>query len=176
MYNYDNSSPTLTNCILWGDSPAEIYGDTPTVTYSDVGGGWPGLGNIDADPCFVDANNGDYHLKSQAGRWDSNSESWVSDDLTSPCIDAGNPGCPEANEPAPNGNRINMGAYGGTAEASKSPANWRSIADMNNDWIVDKNDLKVFCGYWLQKGQCIPSDLNRSGSVDFKDYAIFGRQ
>ena len=69
-----------------------------------------------------------------------------------------------------------MGAYGGTAEASKTPADWRSIADLTNDWTVDFNDLKVFVDYWLETSQCIPSDLNRSQSVDFSDFAIFGQQ
>ena len=172
IYNRSDCEPNLINCILWGNTPDQIYGGSPTVTYSDVQGGWTGLGNIDADPCFADPCNDDYHLKSQAGRWDANSESWVLDDVTSPCIDAGNPGCPETNEPLPNGNRINMGAYGGTAQASKSPANWRSIVDITNDWVVDSNDLKVFFGYWLNTGQCIPGDLDRSQSVDFADFAL----
>jgi hypothetical protein len=64
--------------------------------------------------------DGDYHLKSQAGRYDPNSQSWVMDDVTSPCIDAGDPNSSVGDEPEPNGGRINMGAYGGTAEASKS--------------------------------------------------------
>jgi hypothetical protein len=42
------------------------------------------------------------------------------DDVTSPCIDAGDPNSPVGDEPEPNGDRINMGAYGGTTEASKS--------------------------------------------------------
>ncbi len=63
---------------------------------------------------------GDYHLKSQAGRWDPETSSWVQDIVTSPCIDAGDPNSPVGGEPAPNGGRINIGAYGGTAEASKS--------------------------------------------------------
>jgi len=177
MENF-NSTITLTNCILWDNLPPQIgnYNSTSVVTYSDIQGGWLGLGNIDADPCFVDPNNGDYHLKSQAGRWDSNSQSWVMDYVSSPCIDAGNPGCTEANEPTPNGNRINMGAYGGTAEASKSPAYWRSIADMTNDWIVDSNDLKVFADYWLNAGECLPGDFDRSLFVDFNDFAILGGQ
>ena len=184
-----SSNVQLTNCIMW-DGGNEIWnprGSIITLTYSDVYGGqmsvydpcesmiW-GDGNIDTDPCFVEPNNGDYHLKSQAGRWDSNSVSWVKDNVTSPCIDSGNPGCPEANEPAPNGNRRNMGAYGGTAEASKSPTYWRSIADLTNDWIVDSNDLKVFVSYWLQTGECIPGDFDRSQFVDFNDFAIFGGQ
>ena len=59
-----------------------------------------------------------YHLKSQTGRWDGNQ--WVNDTDTSPCIDAGDPTSDFTNEPAPNGNRINMGAFGNTAKASKS--------------------------------------------------------
>jgi hypothetical protein len=170
------SGTTLINCILWDNTNSQLSGGSSNIMYSDVEGGWPGLGNIDADPCFADPCNGDYHLKSQVGRWDVNSQSWVLDYVTSPCIDAGNPGCPEANEPAPNGNRRNMGAYGGTAEASKSPANWRSIADMTNDWAVDYNDLKVFVDYWLETGECIPSDLDRSLFVNFNDFAIFGME
>jgi hypothetical protein len=181
----------LTNTTLWYNSPDEIhpYSTTIEASYSDIAGGWAGIGNIVADPCFADPGhwiydpfddfwvNGDYHLKSQAGRWDPSSQTWVLDDVTSSCIDAGNPGCPLGDEPnEPNNVRINMGAYGGTAEASKSPANWRSIADMTNDWVVNSNDLKVFVDYWMQTGECIPSDLNRSQSVDFNDFAIFGLQ
>jgi hypothetical protein len=59
-------------------------------------------------------------LKSQAGRWEAATGTWVIDDVTSPCIDAGDPNSPVGDEPQPNGERINMGAYGGTAEASKS--------------------------------------------------------
>jgi len=164
----------VTNCILY-DGGDEIWnndGSTITVSYSNVEGGWPGTGNINSEPFLADAINGDYHLKSEAGRWDANSESWVQDDVTSPCIDAGNPGCPLGDEPVPNGNRRNMGAYGGTAEASKSPINWRSIADLTNDWVVDSNDLKVFIDYWLETGECIPGDLNRNQSTNSADFAL----
>ncbi|MBA7619896.1 hypothetical protein ES703_27238 [subsurface metagenome] len=196
ILNFGGGTVTLTNCILWGDwFGEEIAGGPVVVTYSNVQGGWPGEGNIDTNPCFAEPGHwedpcntpddfwddvwieGEYHLKSQAGRWDANSESWVLDDVTSPCIDAGNPGCPLGDEPNDANNiRINMGAYGGTAEASKTPANWRNIADLTNDWTLDFNDLKVFVNYWLDIGECIPSDLNRNQSVDFSDFAIFGRQ
>ena len=79
-----------------------------------------GEGNLDTDPLFVDPDNGDYHLKSEAGRWDPISQSWVQDDVTSPCIDAGDPTNLISSEPSPHGDIINMGAYGGTSEASKS--------------------------------------------------------
>ncbi|NIW00179.1 M6 family metalloprotease domain-containing protein, partial [Candidatus Saccharibacteria bacterium] len=175
LYNASPGVVTLSNCILWDNINGQIEG-TAYVSYSAVQGGWTGLGNINADPFFADANNGDYHLKSQVGRWDAGSQSWVRDNVTSPCIDAGNPGCPIGNEPAPAGSRKNMGAYGGTAQASKSPENWRSLADLTNDWIVDSNDLKAFVGFWLRKGQCIPGDLNRDRSVDFKDSTIFSTE
>jgi hypothetical protein len=45
----------VTNCILWNGGN-EIWnndGSTITITYSGVWGGWPGIGNIEADPCFV---------------------------------------------------------------------------------------------------------------------------
>jgi len=71
MYNRE-SSPNVINCILWSNTPEEIKGGTPVITYSNIQGGWPGAGNIDADPLFVDAANGDYHLQAD-----------------SPCIDAG---------------------------------------------------------------------------------------
>lgn len=52
-------------------------------------------------------NNGDFHLKSTGGRWDGSK--WVTDTDASPCINAGNPASDYANEPEPNGNRINLG-------------------------------------------------------------------
>ncbi|HCO95732.1 MAG TPA: hypothetical protein DIU00_17590 [Phycisphaerales bacterium] len=67
-------------------------------------------------------SNGDYHLKSQAGRWDASGQRWVTDNVTSPCIDTGDPDSPVAFEPYPNGGIINIGTYGGTTEASKSPS------------------------------------------------------
>ncbi len=63
---------------------------------------------------------GDYHLKSQAGRWDANAHAWTSDAVTSPCLDRGDPEASVGREPAPNAGVVNMGAYGGTTEASKS--------------------------------------------------------
>jgi predicted outer membrane repeat protein len=146
---------SLDNCIVWDGKGSISPVSLPTrsgsyqakedvvVRYSNVQGGWPGEGNIDADPCFavlgrwVDAVNpsivvtpnsssnaawidGDYHVKSQAGRWDPAGSGWILDDVTSPCIDAGDPKSPVGDEPLPNGGRINMGVYGGTIEASKS--------------------------------------------------------
>jgi thioredoxin len=83
---------------------------------------WPGEGNINTDPYFADPENSDYHLKSQVGRWNPTSQVWVIDQISSPCIDAGDPSTPVGLERFPNGGRINMGAYGSTPEASLSPS------------------------------------------------------
>lgn len=113
----------VSNNIVWQN---EIYmeegfdPDEYDIRYNDIQGGWEGDGNIDVDPLFADAENRNYHLKSQAGRWDPESETWVVDKSTSTCIDTGDPKSPVGDEPASNGDRINMGAYGGTLQASKS--------------------------------------------------------
>lgn len=67
------SNVQITNCILWngGDEVWNDAGSTITMTYSDVQDGWPGEGNINVDPCFVDNGywdaggvwiDGNYHL------------------------------------------------------------------------------------------------------------------
>jgi hypothetical protein len=131
-----------------------------------------GPGNMDADSCFAKAGywdpngtpndadddfwvEGDYHLKSQAGRWEPLIASWIKDDVTSPCIDAGNPSSPIGLEPFPNGGIINMGAYGGTAEASKSyfgkPVCETIVAgDINGDCKVDFKDFALMAYHWLE--------------------------
>jgi len=112
------SRSTVTNSIIYFNGNTQIAEGTATITYSNVQGLWPGLGNIDFDPLFADFINLDYHLKSQAGRWDPDSQTWVLDNVTSPCIDKGDTASPVGDEPAPNGGIINMGAYGGTDQAS----------------------------------------------------------
>ena len=109
LFNYDCiSPPTVTNCILWNDTPNEIRdlgGSAAQVTYSDVKG-WPvrpGAGNINKDPDFVDAPGGDLRLEEN-----------------SPCVDHGTstsvppPGVPPrdlAGIPRPQGAEVDMGAY-----------------------------------------------------------------
>jgi predicted outer membrane repeat protein len=149
------SSAKISNCIIWDNSDFELDGSA-VVTYSNVQGGWPGEGNINADPCFAEPNNNDYHLKSQAGRYDLNSASWVKDNVTSLCIDAGEPASPIGLEPFPNGGIINMGAYGGTEEASKSyfgePVCETIVAgDINGDCIVNFKDFALMAFHWLEE-------------------------
>jgi len=161
------------NSIIWDGPDSIVLGDDPNlvVTFCDIPGVAPGYGNIDADPCFVnpgywdpngtpeDANDdfyvhGDCHLRSQAGRWNPVSQTWVNDDVTSACIDAANPDSPLDQEPFPNGGRANIGAYGTTTQASKSyfgnpPCETIVAGDVNGDCIIDARDFALLAGNWL---------------------------
>jgi parallel beta-helix repeat protein len=182
-----------------------IYG-AGTSAYNDFwsneggnfgGGVTMGPGDILAEPLFVsngywDDNgtpdesddfwvDGDFHVTSKAGRWDPNQKRWINDSLTSPCIDAGGePDDPNSNWTAelwPNGRRINIGAYGGTDEASMSLSDVGNIADLNpdvsdaNDW-VDYDDMLLLTEKWLSNEAPLAEDLNRDGIVNFSDYVI----
>ncbi|MBN1895374.1 right-handed parallel beta-helix repeat-containing protein [bacterium] len=68
--------------------------------YSGLSGG---VGDISADPMYLDRQNGNFHLNPR-----------------SPSVDAGDPSSEYANEPDPNGDRINQGCYGNTPEAAVS--------------------------------------------------------
>jgi hypothetical protein len=192
----DNGKATIENSIIWSNHAAkgtEIAVESSpfstsevTIGYSDMQGGissvyvdpcstlvWGG-GNIDSDPCFAlfdpngDPNLWDFHLQSAYGRWDPNIKSWVNDSNTSPCIDAGDPNSDWSGELWPNGKRINMGAYGGTAQASKNG----NIADFDVNGVVNSSDLMEFCSKWLDENGGIVN-LNLAGCVDFQDFAIF---
>ncbi|MEK7255038.1 MAG: putative metal-binding motif-containing protein, partial [Bacteroidota bacterium] len=54
MYN-SFSFPVVTNCIFWGDAGEEIENvfSSSTVQYSIVQGGYPGTGNLNANPLFI---------------------------------------------------------------------------------------------------------------------------
>ncbi len=194
--SYGGGIATVINCIIW-DCPDPITlndssnteiddpGSHATVKYCDIEGGrdaipisgtystltW-GAGNIDIDPQFAQPGSGDFHLRSQAGRWDSDSESWVEDGVTSTCIDAGDPNSDWTSELWPHGKLINTGAYGGTAQARMSLSTTGIIADLNNDNLVDHNDTKLFTEKWLRRQNLLAEDLNRNGFVDSFDFAL----
>lgn len=179
---YENPpSITIINSILWDNLPNQISTDGTdkgVVIYSDVQGGWPVHfplypPNMDENPLFADTANRDYHLKSQMGRWNPNQEEWIKDTNTSPCIDSGSGGYDWKAELWPNGKRINIGAYGGTPQASMSLSDAGNIADLNNDGSVDYLDVMLFTDKWPYHEILLAEDLDRNGFVDFIDFAIF---
>ena len=186
IWNNDGSTINISYTNLWGGQAA-CYDPCEAIVW--------GVGNIDADPCFalpgywgnvndpniiVEPNDpnavwidGDYHLKSEAGRWDANSETWIKDDMTSPCIDAGDPNSDWNGELWPHGKRINMGIYGGTTEAGMSLSDSGNAADLNLDGLLCNRDIKLLTDKWLCEALLLPEDLSRDGIVNFIDFAIF---
>lgn len=160
-YGISGGIPTITNSIIYYNGSqvngVQIENDITTATYSNIQGGWPGEGNINTDPLLADKYNGDYHLKSEIGRYDPTTRAWGADDITSPCIDAGNPTSPIGLEPSPNGGIVNMGAFGGTTEASMSSSN---VGEG-----FETGDFSAF--YWISYGDeswTISSNNRNSGS------------
>ncbi len=189
LSNHDSvqPSPKLFNCIMRENLPDQIHNvNVPplTVRYSNVQGGWPGAGNIDSDPQFVDPGNGDYRL--QPG---------------SPCIDAGHnwavppdasdvDGDGDVQELTPldlDGNPrfnadptdfdsgcgvpvvVDMGAY----EFQFDSANGVRLGDLDGDGDVDVTDFLDLLGNWgpCSEACCLP-DLNLDGTVGVADFLL----
>jgi len=190
----DDSAITVINCVVWGNTASTGDGiairtwSEPSIVgigYSSVYGGQLGVflqigctlswhsTNIYSDPLFADPANGDYHLKSQYGRWDPTADGgagWVIDDVTSPCINAGDPTSAYGPEPEPNGCRVNMGAYGNTPDASKGK--WILPGDANHDSTVNVLDLIVIRSLFMHdagSGGNWKGDVNEDGRINVLD-------
>jgi hypothetical protein len=124
----EGANPDITNCIIWNNQNGDLY--HVRASYSDISQAdavGQGNGNISNDPLFANPASGDYHVKSRYGRYLASQGTWVTDPVSSPCIDAGDPTVSPGRERMPRGGRINMGAYGGTPFASLS--GWPSWTD-----------------------------------------------
>lgn len=168
-----------------------IYGpsnNTYNAFWANIGGNFggdavAGAGDVVANPQFaVDGFwdddvwiDGDYHPKSQVGRWDPEPKRWVVDEVASPYIDAGSPGSDFSSELWPHGQRINLGAYGGTSQASWSLSVAGDVADLNANGIVGPDDVALFAAKWLAPDDLLAEDVNRNGGVDFSDFAILAQ-
>ena len=90
----------------------------------------------------------------------------------SPCIDAGDPNSDWTAEPPPHGERINMGAFGGTIQASLSKSAAGNLADLNGDGSVNYADVKMLAEKWLHQESLVAEDLDRNGVVNLSDFCI----
>jgi hypothetical protein len=128
----------IENCIVV-ENTAMVDGENwyewlvPEMRYTCTSPLYDGIGNIVLDPLFADASSGDYHLQSSYGHFTTNG--WVIDLADSPCIDFGNPADDASNESP--GSRINMGAYGDPAEASRSGTNETRLIVQAEDGSTD---------------------------------------
>ncbi|MHC4313351.1 MAG: right-handed parallel beta-helix repeat-containing protein [Planctomycetota bacterium] len=175
--------------------------ETLNISYCNLQGGMEGItgggsvnwgpGNIDTDPCFIRLGywlmdevtliEGDYHLLSEGWHWNTEGESWTYDYVTSRCMDAGNPASDLGDElmsvPRDPDNtwgvnlRINMGAFGGTAQAGMPPHGWALLTDLNNDGSVNYLDFAYQAQDWLTTAPEQPGDQNRDGVVNKMDLA-----
>ncbi len=165
----------ISSSILSGNAAGDVGAEASTVggiVYSVVSSaedepllGWE---SIVADPQFADPANGDFHLKSQTGRW--NGSTWVTDSTTSPCVNGGDPGLACASEPAPNGSRVNMGMYGGTAEASKAdgPALPGSVAGL----VARSTGANSITLEWTANSGAEGYEIHRTESALQEDYWV----
>lgn len=140
---YLEADPDVSNCIFWGNRQADLLDCHARFSCTAE----PGEGNLNADPLFVDPNNGDYHLRTKRGRYRAATDEWILDGVTSPCVDAGDPEIAPWQEREPNGGRVNMGAYGITSSASMSA--WSVWGDINRDGCVDMIDFAIMADSWL---------------------------
>lgn len=81
---------------------------------------------FDLDPLFANPGGRNFRLRSEYGRYVADGV-WTNDAQTSPAIDMGNPSSAFDQEPAPNGGRVNIGAYGNTPFASKGTDEFRKL-------------------------------------------------
>ncbi len=222
IWNAWSGTSELLDCILWNNrnrdgtsEAAQIDGVPPLPLMSPLPqqttiinycciegltGTLGGTGNISNDPLFVDPNTNDYHLKSKGWRWLQDQQTWTHDDVTSPCIDAGNPGSPLFDEPTSMDSdianhwgenvRINIGAYGGTSEASMAPPGFRLLADLNNDNKVNMQDYAILASFCVLRSAfpntqnsalSTPNDydcanLNHDTKTNLTDIAILSTQ
>ncbi|MCA9228253.1 MAG: right-handed parallel beta-helix repeat-containing protein, partial [Planctomycetales bacterium] len=67
--------------------------------------------------------------------------SYTSDAATSPALDRGDGNSPFANETAPNGGFVNLGAFGKSEQSSKSPASYVTLLSPNGGetWPIERN-------------------------------------
>ena len=129
---------------------------------------------VDADGTdnIIGTEDDDLHLKSTVGRWDAVNKQWMVDGVDSPCIDAGDPAGDWSGELWPDGGRVNIGAYGNTAQASMSTSTAGKVADVDKDGWVNLIDLAAMSAVWGQEDLLQPANLDRAGEVELVDLKL----
>jgi hypothetical protein len=171
VYVWQGSS-IIRNSIIWMDSSVSavqigVRTGGPTVTYSNVQGGWTGIGNIFNNPQFADTS---FHL-----------------DDNSPCVDAGDTSAifndPEdtlspgtAGLPSCGGLRNDMGAYGGPGAGPL--ANFISPTRMGSQDLLCPNKIQLEQNYPnpFNPSTTISYTIPKRMFVSLKIFDILGRE
>jgi parallel beta-helix repeat protein len=178
-----SGNPTLTDCILWGNSGDGIYvsSGSPSLTYSDVQGGFAGTGNINADPLFADPDGAD----GDPATWQDNDYHLTA---ASPCVDYGDPAfLPLPDEVDLDGNpRVWDGNGDGVARVDMGAYEFQPIGyergDLNCDGARNAFDIDPFVlaltdpvGYAAAFPACdrMLADVNCDGNVNAFDIDPF---
>jgi hypothetical protein len=158
----------LGNTIAWGnDAPEQIVvldGDLDA-EYSNIQGGWPGTGNIDRDPLFVDPDAGDYHVlgtsPTDAGANCLLPTGVVTDlDGNSRFVD--HPGAPNVGVP---------GCEGGSAIVDIGAYERQCRADCNGDGALNILDFVAFQNAWRAADP--KADCDDNGAFNILDFICF---
>ncbi|MFQ5422479.1 MAG: dockerin type I domain-containing protein [Phycisphaerae bacterium] len=170
-------TPSLTNCLLWGNtSPGtlerqQIFGLPVSVDYSCVEG-WTGtlggVGNIGADPLFVNPVAGDYHLSAGSPSIDAGDSAAVPvgimTDLDGNIRFFDEPATPDSGNGGPP--VVDMGTY-------EFGAGVPVIGDVDCDGIVNMSDAQalvdVLLGTDIHPCHVAAADMNGDGLMDGND-------
>ncbi len=175
IYCSADVSVYIANSILWDNIGGQIYGAPGlAVTHSDVQGGWPGVGNIDVDPLFVDSDGPD----DDPNTWEDNDYRLSGD---SPCIDAGGNDSVPAWVTTDLDGRLRFADRLGTPDSGKGtppivdmgPYEYQCTGDLDGDGEIDLSDLgTLLSAYGTTTGATYADgDLDQDGDVDLSDLA-----
>jgi hypothetical protein len=170
MWSGSISHPAVSNSIFWdniGGAIVDEIDSSTTVGYSDVQGGFAGIGNIDADPVFADA---DGRLSTGSPCIDAG-HNWMIAGLATTDLD-GNPRFAADESDFDPGCGIpvvvDMGAY----EYQGDPFDVK-LGDIDGDGVVGITDFLLLLGTW---GPCVETcclaDLDLDGLVGITDFLI----
>jgi hypothetical protein len=166
----DTGDPILRNCVLWNAGSAteiEVVSGTPVVSHSLIRGGWPGDGNVDADPRLVCPSAGDLRLQAGSPAIDAGLNAAVPPEVT---VDLdGSPRFVDdpTVEPDPGVGTppvVDMGAF-------------EYHADCNGNGVIDSVDMAEAtsedCNGNGVPDECEPGEIDGVCGVNLDDFATF---
>ena len=148
----------IQNTIIWGNDDPDVSG-SPTISYSDVDGGYTGIHNISANPLFVAGRFGNCYLSQISSGQASDS----------PCIDSGNYLAHDLGYDALTTRTDYVGDINLVDIGYHYPLIGR--VDINHDYGINFVDFGFFATDWFNYQ--IRSDFMPDGQIDYQDLSMF---